>query len=190
MIFIKNNQQECIPVGFVPPAHWPYLIISYALPPHNHACPPTMHPPPATTHTPGNHACPLATTHTPKKPHMLPHNHACPPATTQPPPPPQHACPWQACTPPATMHAPPGYHACPACPPCGQNSWHTLLKILPCPNFVAGGKNEMDSDRYICFRLNAASAVPMRESGQRYWILIPKLAMLSFSVHYEPLNNN
>ena len=24
--------------------------------------------------------------------------------------------------------------------PCGQNSWHTLLKILPCPNFVAGGK--------------------------------------------------
>ena len=31
----------------------------------------------------------------------------------------------------------------PACngqtPPHGQNSWHTLLKILPCPNFVAGG---------------------------------------------------
>ena len=26
--------------------------------------------------------------------------------------------------------------------PRGQNSWHTLLKILPCPNFVAGGKNE------------------------------------------------
>ena len=24
--------------------------------------------------------------------------------------------------------------------PRGQNSWHTLLKILPCPNFVAGGK--------------------------------------------------
>ena len=23
--------------------------------------------------------------------------------------------------------------------PCEQNSWHTLLKILPCPNFVAGG---------------------------------------------------
>ena len=27
---------------------------------------------------------------------------------------------------------------CPGTPPCGQNSWHTLLKILPCPNFVAG----------------------------------------------------
>ena len=25
-------------------------------------------------------------------------------------------------------------------PTCGQNSWHTFLKILPCPNFVAGGK--------------------------------------------------
>ena len=23
-----------------------------------------------------------------------------------------------------------------------QNSWHTLLKIFPCPNFVAGGKNK------------------------------------------------
>ena len=26
-------------------------------------------------------------------------------------------------------------------PPCEHNSWHTLLKILPCPNFVAGGNN-------------------------------------------------
>ena len=24
-------------------------------------------------------------------------------------------------------------------PPCGQNSWHTLVKILPWPNFVAAG---------------------------------------------------
>ena len=23
-------------------------------------------------------------------------------------------------------------------PPCEQNFWHTLLKILPCPNFIAG----------------------------------------------------
>ena len=23
--------------------------------------------------------------------------------------------------------------------PCGQIPWHTLLKILPCSNFVAGG---------------------------------------------------
>ena len=28
-------------------------------------------------------------------------------------------------------------------PPCGQNCWHTLLKILPCPNFVAGGKKHI-----------------------------------------------
>ena len=26
-------------------------------------------------------------------------------------------------------------------PLCGQNSWHMLLKILPFPNFVAGGNN-------------------------------------------------
>ena len=39
------------------------------------------------------------------------------------------------CTPPA-MHAP-----CHAHPP-GQNSWHMLLKILPCPNFIAGGKKK------------------------------------------------
>ena len=31
-------------------------------------------------------------------------------------------------------------------PPCEQNSWHTLLKILPCPNFVAGG-NKMSSPK-------------------------------------------
>ena len=27
--------------------------------------------------------------------------------------------------------------------PSGQNSWHTLLKILPCRNFVADGKNRV-----------------------------------------------
>ena len=32
-------------------------------------------------------------------------------------------------------------HTCPGTPPHEQNSWRTLLKILPCPNFVAGGKN-------------------------------------------------
>ena len=50
-----------------------------------------------------------------------------PPAATM------HAPREQPCTPPrATMHA-----------PRGQNCWHTLLKILPCPNFVAGGKDRM-----------------------------------------------
>ena len=37
----------------------------------------------------------------------------------------------------------------PACngqtPPCEQNSWYTLLKIVPCPNFVAGGYNGFTS---------------------------------------------
>ena len=30
-------------------------------------------------------------------------------------------------------------------PPREQNTWHTLLKILPCPNFVAGGNNHSGS---------------------------------------------
>ena len=42
--------------------------------------------------------------------------------------------------PPAT-YAPPTTHApMPHMPPHGQNSWHTLVKILPYRNFVAGGK--------------------------------------------------
>ena len=44
------------------------------------------------------------------------------------------------------MHALPATYApCHPCPPAmhaprGQNSWHTLLKILSCANFVPGGK--------------------------------------------------
>ena len=67
---------------------------------------------------------------------------------------PMPCIPPLSCMPPTT-HAPPAMHATPPChahplpctPPathapllCGQNTWHTLLKILPCPNFVAGGK--------------------------------------------------
>ena len=33
-------------------------------------------------------------------------------------------------------------HAMGQTPSHGQNSWLTLLKILPCPNFVAGGNNK------------------------------------------------
>ena len=81
--------------------------------------PPTMHTPPAIhgppPHTPPTmHAflpCMTPTMHAP-----LPHkslHHACPPA----------------------MHAPPlpHTHTLPCMPHCGQNSWHTLLRILPCP---------------------------------------------------------
>ena len=89
----KNTfkKKECIPVGCVPPAHWPYLILSHACPPTTmhtplqpHTPPQCMPPlqpcmPPATMHTPYNHACPPCS-HT-----CPPNNHACPPATTQPP---------------------------------------------------------------------------------------------------------
>ena len=95
-----------------------------------HACPPATHVPPA-MHTPC-HTCPPC--------HACPH-HAWPPA--------MHT-PFLACPLP---HMPP-CHACPpamhALPHCGQNSWHTLLKILPCPNFVAGGKYSSDKS-FTCW---------------------------------------
>ena len=93
------SQQECIPVGCVPPAHWPYAT----------RMAPAMHAP--------HHACHPCHTHSSA---MYSLCHAHPRAMHAPP-----------ATPPA-MHAP--YHA----PPRGQNSWHTLLKILPCPDFLAG----------------------------------------------------
>ena len=130
------------------PTHWLYLVVSsthtpcHAHPlPHTHPC--HAHPLPCMPpmHTPATHI-PL--------PCMPP-----PPAMDAPLPhmPPYHACPLP-CMPLhhththiPTMHAP--HHTCPSSmhtppphmpPPCEQNSWHTLLKILPCPNFVAGGK--------------------------------------------------
>ena len=99
-------KQECIPVGCVPPAHWPYLRIS-SYPTHaphpqsNHAHPPeqphTHTPSPgATKHNPpGNHAHPPeqlcmppgATTHVPPR-----SNHARPPRSNQAHPPQEQSC--------------------------------------------------------------------------------------------------
>ena len=132
----KKLPQECIPVGWVLPAHWPYLIVSpmhVPLPCMPLPCmPPAMHAPchacPAPPcHTCPSHACRLPCT----PPGLYAPNHAWPPC---------HACPLPYRLPhhvyPPAMHAP-----LPGMPLHGQNSWHTLLKILPCPNFVAGGKN-------------------------------------------------
>ena len=105
-----------------------------------HTCPPAMPPasplpctPPA-MHAP-YHACPPS--------HAHPH-HACPPATHAPTMhtpchthyhPPPHMPPPQPHMPPLPHMPPTAMHT----PPRGQNSWHTRLKILPCPNIVAGG---------------------------------------------------
>ena len=83
----------------------------HACPPPHHTWSPTIHTPLPAMHVP-HHACPH---HAHPLPHMLP--------------PAMHAPPLRTAPPPPAMHA----------PHCGQNSWHTL-KILPCPNFVAGGK--------------------------------------------------
>ena len=119
-----------------------------------HACPPAMHTPQPCM--PPGHACPSAI-HAPEAMHTP--CHACPPATHTP----GHACPPTMhaspavhaplpCTSPAMRtpcwhtpsHAHPCRHACPLPPPCGQNSWHTLLKILPCPNSFAGCNKNSD----------------------------------------------
>ena len=117
-------KQECIPVGCVPPAHWPYLRISsypmhtpleqprmppqsnHACPPEqpctpprsNHACPP---PPGATTHAP-----PGATMHAPQEQPCMrpPSNHACLSGATM------HAPLEQPCTPPPRATTNSGKH--------------------------------------------------------------------------------
>ena len=83
------------------------------------------------THAPRACMPPLAMLSPLPMPRMPP-SHACPPPTGHAYPlphmPPGHAHP-QPCTPPPAMHAP--LPCMP--PPHGQNSCHTLLKILPCP---------------------------------------------------------
>ena len=126
----------------------PYTPACHACPlpcmPPCHACPLPCTPPCHACHLPWMlpyHACPVGCeplTHWPylvlggvHATHATPH-HTHPPVMHAP----CHACPLP-CMPPA-MHAP--CHTSPPSPR-RQNSWHTLLKILPYLNFVAGGKN-------------------------------------------------
>ena len=65
----KYSKQECIPVGFVPPAHWPYLVVSAT---HG---PPATHPPPpaSNTHTPPATHAPSPAMHAPPWTEFLTH---------------------------------------------------------------------------------------------------------------------
>ena len=141
-------RQECIPVGYVPPAHWPYLRIS-SYPTHDppqqpRTAPqeqPCTLPPGETTHPPSNHARPPRS------------NHACPPPPEQPRTPPQsnHACPPGATThapsPGATTHAPspgatthaPSPGAITHAPPVNRMNDRHVLK-QPSQTTFAGGK--------------------------------------------------
>ena len=101
-------KQECIPVGCVPPAHWPHLVVSGTQVPC-HTWPPAIHAP-----------C-----------YAWPH-YACPPAIHNP----CHACP-PPCMPPDT-HTPAMPLPCmPPChnPPCGQTD---TCKNITFANFVCG----------------------------------------------------
>ena len=136
-------EQECIPVGCVPPAHWPYLhIASYPMhaPQSNHTHPPEQPcmPPRATTHAPLEqpHMPPGATTHTP-----LPwSNHACPPHPQS-----NHTSPPLGATmhaplpPRATTHPPATTHALPWEQPCTPPRRQTdTCKNITFANFVCG----------------------------------------------------
>ena len=94
------------------------------------------------------HTCPPFTMHAPLSPCMPPFATHAPPSPCMPPftmhAPLCHACPLLPRMPPLCHTCPPR-HACPPreqprIPPLWTECGHTLLKILPCPNFVAGGK--------------------------------------------------
>ena len=106
------QNQECIPVGCVLPAHWSYLrISSYPMhAPQEQPCTPQQQPctpPGATMHAPLG-----ATTHAPwQQPHMPP-----PRAT-------MHAPPEQPCMPPSSNHAHPPREQ-PCMPPQSNHTSH------------------------------------------------------------------
>ena len=166
-----SDQQECIPVGCILPTHWPYLVKIC------HTCPPTMHAPPPLPCMLPCHACPPAM-HAPTMHVPLPCTpcHVCPPPHT----PPHHACPLPA------MHAP---YTCPPAmhtPLCGQNSWHMLLKILPCPNFVVGGNKKLKSVIILYNEIHAYMCILTDVWDAEMWC-IPKVKTvknLSLVLHY------
>ena len=56
-------------------------------------------------------------------------------------------------------------------PPCGQNSWHTLVKILPWPNFVAAGKNRVNEHAIsLTPREQHCQCTPLKTSNFSYTI--------------------
>ena len=138
MKFFESSEQECIPVGCVLPAAVAAFPVTNGPPPQ--MLPPSPHmPPPFTMHVPLCHACPLAT-HTP----TFPHTHPITTHTPSPHTPLYHICP------PAmfAMHAPQAKRTPKACthPPVNRMTCQTGVKTLPCHNFVADGKNAMQSN--------------------------------------------
>ena len=145
----KHIQQECIPVGCVPPACCPYLLACNA---------------PGGVYLHGGCTCPLVahiSQHAmlpggvPAWGVYLPRGMSLPGGVYLPGGVPARGCTCQRGTCPGEggtpaqggvctcwgVYLPRRMHLPRYSPPCEQNSWHTLLKILPCPNFVAGGKN-------------------------------------------------
>ena len=92
-----------------------------------------------------------------------------PPENLENPPGPDHHPPKKNFGDPPKNWRPPGTRPTP--PPRGQNSWHTLLKILPWPNFVAAG------NKYVHWVPLTKSSVATSTRLQR------KINFLSKSLH-------
>ena len=138
----------------------PCLVVSHACPPRsNHAHPPgSNHAPPEQPRMPprSNH------THPPQS------NHACLPPPEQPRMPPLEQPhmppPEQPCMPPPEQ---------PCMPPL-KTEWQTGVKILPCPNFVAGGKNRLLN---LQPKLDKVSSCLMRHKINSIQIVIVRVAV-------------
>ena len=58
-------------------------------------------------------------------------------------------------------------------PPCGQNSWHTLVKILPCHNFVADGSDSQFIFIRSCTKMQTLQ--PFCVTRKLVWVAITRL---------------
>ena len=73
-------------------------------------------------------------------------------------------------------------------PPCGQNSWHTLVKILPWPNFVAAGKY----CDWVAFRMqfNFHSKATLMKGHSCEWYLLQAVTLTTGNYNEGPVSQN
>ena len=143
---ILKSEQKCIPVGCVPPAHWPYLVVSHARPP-------------AAMHAPGLQPhMPPTTMHAPWQPHM-------PPATTHATG--NHVCPQQPCTPPATTHAPlPPFYYTRMPPPATTHALPLVHRITDACEHITLPQQSLRAEQYtpVCHVMDSLACLLFKSS--------------------------
>ena len=72
-------------------------------------------------------------------------------------------------------------------PPCGQNSWHTLLKILPCPKLRLRAVTKQNAlHKFVdCFSMTRAApwCAGMRTSG--FWLELSRPDMAARGQNFQ-----